>query len=568
MTTYSKKRAAVFIIVVLFTLALLGAALFIIGYKPGEQTLTLYPWNPTSPVKILPLDFVVPAVPGNNLSIRVCPDQFESASFVINTQDDISDMGITASNLHDAQGSSISSDEINIRLVKVWYQAGEDDIWYETPSSVLVPELLLKDDSLVKVDRINRINYLKVILNGNQQYIDISNPKNTFPLYAEIHDSKVLQPFSMKKNENKQVWVTVHIPDKTPSGEYQGTITITAPRYTPVTLNFSVLVLPFSLEPSPVEYALYYRGILSSEITGKLDSERKTQSQYILELKDMKEHGIQYPTVYCWDPDNVATELLLRNHSGLPNDHIFVLGIGTGNSADPRNLTRLGETVRQWKNITSRYGFHDMYIYGIDEAEGNLLQSERPAWETVHQNGAKVFVACHSDAVDIVGDILDIAVVAGPLSTEQSGQWHAYGKKIFSYANPQVGIENPALYRKNYGFALWSSGYDGTMNYAYQHSFGNIWNDFDDAHYRDHVFAYPTSDGVIDTVQWEGFRQGVDDTRYIATLLKTGADPASVRARVADSLSRGEDAAYIREKVIDQILLSFPEPPAAQVSMG
>ena len=39
-------------------------------------------------------------------------------------------------------------------------------------------------------------------------------------------------------------------------------------------------------------------------------------------------------------------------------------------------------------------------------------------------------------------------------------------------------------------------------------------------HYRDHVFAYPTSNGVIDTIQWEGWREGVDDTRYVATLIK------------------------------------------------
>lgn len=568
MTTYSKKRAAIFIVVVLFLLALLGAALYKNVHNPNEKILVLYPWNPTSPEKILPFNYVLPAVPGNNLSIRACPNQFFSASFVMNAQDDVTNIGIIASDLHNAQGASISSDEINIRLVKVWYQAGGDDIWYNIPGNVPAPELLLKDDSLVKVDRTNRINYLKVTINGSQQYIDISNPRGTFPLNAEIHESRVLQPFSLEKNENKQIWVTVHIPDKTPAGKYHGTITITTQSDKPVTLNLIVQVLPFSLEPAPVEYALYYRGVLSYEVTKEIGSEQKSQAQYIVELKDMKDHGVQYPTIYSEDADKIGTELFLRNQSGLPDDHIFVMGIRTGNSTDTRILTRLGDTVRKWKTITSRYGFGDMYIYGIDEAEGDLLQSERPAWETVHQNGAKVFVACHSDAVDIVGDILDIAVVAGPLSTAQSGQWQAYGKKIFSYANPQVGIENPALYRRNYGFALWSSGYDGTMNYAYQHSYGDIWNDFDDAHYRDHVFAYPTSDGVIDTVQWEGFREGVDDTRYIATLLKTGADPASVRATVADSLSRGEDAAYIREKVIDQILLSSPEPPAVQVSPG
>ena len=32
------------------------------------------------------------------------------------------------------------------------------------------------------------------------------------------------------------------------------------------------------------------------------------------------------------------------------------------------------------------------------------------------------------------------------------------------------------------------------------------------------MFAYPTADGAVDTVQWQGFREGVDDVRYVATL--------------------------------------------------
>jgi len=56
------------------------------------------------------------------------------------------------------------------------------------------------------------------------------------------------------------------------------------------------------------------------------------------------------------------------------------------------------------------------------------------------------------------------------------------------------------------------------MTYAYQHAMGSIWNDFDHEIYRDLVFAYPTENGVIDTIAWEGFREAVDDVRYITTL--------------------------------------------------
>ena len=194
----------------------------------------------------------------------------------------------------------------------------------------------------------------------------------------------------------------------------------------------------------------------------------------------------------------------------------------------------------------------------MDEASGDVLRSERPAWEAVHQAEGKVFVAVGNNlnAVDSVGNLLDVAILANALNPTQAAKWHSYGHKIFSYANPQAGIENPEIYRKNYGFVLWNAGYDGTMNYAYQHGFGqSIWNDND--HYtKDHVFAYPTSNGVIDTIQWEGWREGVDDTRYLATLIKKEGSDTSAKTIVSGSLSKGDDMATIRENVIDQILIS------------
>ncbi len=147
------------------------------------------------------------------------------------------------------------------------------------------------------------------------------------------------------------------------------------------------------------------------------------------------------------------------------------------------------------------------------------------------------------------------------LNATLATKWHSHGKRIFSYGNPQVGVENPEIYRKNYGFALWNAGYDGAMDFAYQWTSGqSIWNDYDSGsnNFRDHVFAYPTSNGVIDTIQWEGWREGVDDTRYLATLNKLEGSDTSARAIISDSLSKGEDMATIREKVIDQILITSP----------
>jgi len=144
---------------------------------------------------------------------------------------------------------------------------------------------------------VNQINYLKVTINGVQQYIDISTPTATFPSNAQFQDAQTLQPFSLAANENKQIWITTHIPNTTPAGDYYGDIIVTSPSGSPVIMNFKVTVLPFELEPSPLEYAIYYIGQLTSTPPQSVNANYKTTAQYTLELQDMKDHGISYPTM-------------------------------------------------------------------------------------------------------------------------------------------------------------------------------------------------------------------------------------------------------------------------------
>ena len=111
-----------------------------------------------------------------------------------------------------------------------------------------------------------------------------------------------------------------------------------------------------------------------------------------------------------------------------------------------------------------------------------------------------------------------MAVQSGWPDRKEVEGWHKHGHKIFAYNNPQTGIENADIYRRNYGLIMWKYGYDGIADNAYQHTYGLVWNDFDNPTYRNHSMTYPTANGVVDTIGWEGFREGIDDVRYITTL--------------------------------------------------
>jgi len=521
-----------------------------------NSTIATYPWEPINQTKILPTTFPLPVATGNSLSIQASRGQFEPASFIIRASKALSGIQINASDLTGTGHQKIPASAVDIRLVKCWYQSGDGTITQN--KTVLVPELLLRDDALVHVDTVNKMNYLKVSLNGTEQYIDISSPDAVFPDNAIIKDAKTLQPFNLYAHTNKQVWVTVHVPKDIPSGDYAGSIQITVPGKDTVTLRLSVTVLPFDLPQPTMEYSIYYRGRLSVTTPKVISSELKTADQYMAEMIDMKNHGIVSPTIYQGLSSGlIKQELDIRKKIGISGKSLYILGTTTGNATDVSSLSALNNSIRQWLTIALEYGYQNTYIYGIDEASGKKLTSQRTAWETVKSSGAKVHAACYKAAIDTVGDLLDLAILSGAFDSTTVDKWHSQGKKVFIYNNPHVGIENPVIYRKNYGLSLWLAGYEGVMDYAYQHAYGNIWNDFDhdpnNPTYRDIVCAYPTTNGVIDTIQWEGFRQGVDDVRYLTALLNK-QDKATVKQWLGGQLKSNSNLGSVRKAIINKII--------------
>ena len=164
-----------------------------------------------------------------------------------------------------------------------------------------------------------------------------------------------------------------------------------------------------------------------------------------------------------------------------------------------------------------------------------------------------------------LADVLDVAVVNGPPSASLANIYHSYGHEVYCYANPQPVPEFPETFRYNYGLLLWQNNYDGAMDYSYQSGFKDIWNDFDIwGGARDLVYAYPTANGVIDTLKWEGYREGVDDVRYLTSLLdaigkarKSDIGERRSRAMSADAYLKELKDADLRRRSLDTVRLEL-----------
>jgi len=221
--------------------------------------------------------------------------------------------------------------------------------------------------------------------------------------------------------------------------------------------------------------------------------------------------------------------LEIRRAVGMNSANLYCTAIMTGmDSSDKKQLDLLEKEVARIVKLAGQYGIKNVYFYGTDEVKGEQLKSQRLTWQAIHKAGGKVFAAGFrerqyhngSTQFELVGDLLDLFVCAGNPESEESQKWHSTGQEIACYGNPQGGVENPALYRRNFGLLLWRRQYDAAMTFAYQYGISwQGWAEFGNpSEYRPHMMVYPTIDGVVDTIQWEGYREGVDDVRYVTTL--------------------------------------------------
>lgn len=535
--------------------------------------LRVYPLAvPTKQYQIVETTFPLPVAEGYSYSTSAATGKFQPVSFVLRASEALGGIQIQASPL--LGPATIPASNVDIRLVKTWYQASSGNCSCDV-GKYLIPEILLKDDGLVKTDRLAQKSYLRATVGGEERYLDITTVDSTVPIGATVRDAAILQRFAMAAQTNKQVWATIYVPEGTPAGNYAGSFTIAVPGKPATTLSYGLRVLPFALAPSLVEQAIYYRAQLQDSCP-TLTPECRTPAQMAAEFANLRDHGVRYPTFYERSvAGRLGARLVLMENAGLPKDKIFQLGDslseqGVGNPAE------LSALVKRWNGVAASRSWGEVYSYGIDEATGPAFDSQLAAFDTIHAQGGKTINAIPNGATALRSGVnkVDIAVLYGYgtrsnlVALVQQG-----GGKVYRYGGPFSDMENPEYVRKHFGFGLLYQGYDGAMNYAYQHvgqHRGDIWNDFkaNPAGERNHAWTYPTSDGVIDTLQWEGYREAVDDIRYASTLAaRKGWSKAQLMSylrslpMLADN-SDGIDAEAARQAIVQEILATSVQTSA------
>ena len=513
--------------------------------------------------------------PGQRLRITVCRGEYEPVSFVIETQQPLQSVDVQVSRLRGREGE-IGAVAVDVRVVAPVYRRITD-----FPAAV--HWLLLHDPNLVSmVDRPAEEMPKADAAASTRAYVK-KMIFNRRPV-----DTATLQPADVQSRQ--QFWLTVHVPDDANAGTYTGDITILAENAAPRTLRLELTVPDFDLEPAQTEFSVYHPAWIEGGGIAMDNPQRYTvltEQQYLSDLKNMVAHGCLNPTIYTGpgttpegdlDFTAFARVLDLRDQAGIPRHlPLYVPGAGRVNSSQQvtpeqkRENTRLTRQFVDW--LDQRGGYGDLYLMGADEATGDALMAQRDAWESVRAGGAKIFVAHFAGYTEGIGHLLDLPIMLHPMHPQldklnlmpgdqflqfpeqvrkavdlnsvfapevqkKIQRVHEQGYRLFTYMDPLAGYTLPEVHRRMRGLVMWKSGLDGTMTWSYAHLANSMYTEAGPFGFNLFNFVLRGAEASMDSLSWEAYREGYDDSRYLATLL---ASLETARSDVNDPLVNETD---------------------------
>ena len=548
--------------------------------------------NLTDCYPVMPGSAAVPGRAGATLKLRECPGEKTRATVVLWSKSNRDGVTVEFGDLTDRAGGRIPAAAFSAKVVKAHYQAqgAPASFLVQGGEQVLVPELLLNDDSLVIPDHDARRNLVKFQRDGRSWYVDINEfrvkPWNKAVPVSElpITDAKTLQPFALRAEENKQLAIRVALPKDAKPGVYAGSIAFRSGGETLVTVPVSVEVLPFALPAHPEtaydanrEYTmgLYVWSRMSKDDVPSVGNGPRSRAQLLTEYRTLYDNGVRNPAL-IWPSDIVYADDEFRKYLGVAREAGFtgtlVLGASglIGNPTKPDELAALQRRIVHAKDVAKEFGFGEVYFYGFDEAQGSRLVSQIPAWQAVRAVGGKVVVSGYSQHFKLVGHCLDLCIYSEDPASANPADWHRVGSRIWKYNTPQSGPEDPDIFRRNYGLDLWRRGFDGANTYC-NIGGSSCWNDLHDYQrisregrketaYRALCMEYPTTDGVIETLSLTGLDSAIKDVRYMSLFRqRLRAHPNAEAERWLKSIDyTSASLAGVRHTLVDWILKLGP----------
>ncbi len=503
--------------------------------------------------------------------------EFESVSWLVRPETDLAKVDFVRTALEGPGGAKLPVSAIDLKAVKVWYQPNgfwtttwAGNIWQPT----LIPALVLHDDTLVRVDETNKINYVRLDYRQGSVYTRMSGPDRAdwFNYSKEpLADAKDFVPFDLQSGRYKQYWLTYHVPMDQKPGTYKGKLVVKSGAMPVGEIKLELEVYPFSLPSARTHYdssrpymCSMMNGCSVGAFLGEASDLKQAELRAYNTYKLMADHNITHPhgpgNIQNDNTDDFALRtLFLMRKAGLPCKPLFAAGVFESGLLGPgqpgavymdtaynpkeaeENFKRTEAYARRMAAVADKYlGHHEIYYYGIDEAQPWSCRKQYGIWSALKRAGGRIFATSgnHGEC----GWSIDCCDSPALLSHWEARAWHRDGGLVMTYAAPFTGPECPAIWRRTKGLRFYYSDFDGPNEYVFYYHARNRWNEFirSPDGYRSFGIVYPCHDGMIGTVALEALREGIDDVRYLS-LLRLRAE-AAMRSPKKDVQLKGRRA--------------------------
>ncbi len=370
------------------------------------------------------------------------------------------------------------------------------------------------------------------------------------------------------KGESKRFWLDVHVPADAAPGVYEGVVTFVADAAPAAKLPIKLRVLPFKLvEPADIMLGDYYRGPMLAK--------GLKQAREFLErdMRDMRAHGATSVGLCMGFPVDQAKLVRGRVEFALDGSSLWERFMDLYRDLGfPAPLVALADSGQAFARLHSKRTFDAAYVaaYKAFWTGMQTLCKER-GWpelivQPVDEPGWQDRAAKDRNVA-----LLKLLKQIPGMRTEQDGPGDAYfhreagpyadvwnynggigsparvaqaksdGHVIMIY-NCDVESYRPEVGRYTAGFFQHRAGISGYYNWAYMSWRGSPYDDLDHTT-GTWMHVYPAYDGEVGgpSTGWQGFREGVDDTKYVRTLEEAirranrSRNPAAARAAVRGS---------------------------------
>lgn len=483
-------------------------------------------------------------VPGGTVTIVAAQDEYEPGSFLVYALRDLGKTQLSLTPFRKDDGTVFPAANLDLKVVKVWYQ--NRNAWYSYFGDTgfkLVPELLLNDEDLIRVDEKTGANYARLrFADGTVKERWINPPRQLdrafwdfyrggrafSPMKPEFDDAETLQPVALPPGVFRNFFLTAHVTRAIPAGVYRGAVKVGTHGEIPVEIKVLDFILPKPkcyFDDDLDFYVNFYSydclGMIMEENGGDFELAKK---QFLATMVNRVAHGqdINWLRFNLFGAESQAC-LRMMKEAGIRTD-VIVASVPLATQGG--TMTEIESAGRRGVAAADRLlGHHNVYAAFGDEPPAAWLKETRPVLRAAQQAGWKFILAGSDHVFRKAGYQYDWHNINKQAENDTTTKlWNQLGHSphVAWYAKQHVGVENPEFNRRQNGMAAYLSNYSSLCNYA--HHYGP-YND-DVSGYRPMVFTYGVYSGVLDTIQWEGFREGVDDIRYATLLVKLAREAA------------------------------------------